>query len=278
MSDDLFADFIQPTHSITPTESAPTGCLHTSIIESGDSLLCTECGEETGKTVVYDKEWRYYGHMDTKHKSDPTRCKARKIESKSIFKDVENIIYDDAVVMVANNYYTQITEGNIHRGDSRKGIVFACIYYAYKQLGKPQTCENLADLFKIDNKTSLKGLKHFGLKIKKGTIGPASHITPANLVSDIMDRFSATPEQKAEVVALYERIKNKSSKINRSRPQSVASGLAYYWICNNRKNSIGIKKFVGEIGLSELTVIRIAKEISMIIDGDTPRVSPHTES
>ena len=80
-----------------------------------------------------------------------------------------------------------------------------------------------------------------------------------------MDKFSVTEEQKAEVIRLYEFIKNKSSKINRSRPQSVASGLTYYWIFNNKKQ-ISLKEFVEEIGLSELTVARIAKEISTIIE------------
>lgn len=94
---------------------------------------------------------------------------------------------------------------------------------------------------------------------------PTPQITPVNLVSDIMDKFSATPEQKAEVIHMYDLIKDKSSKINRARPQSVASGLTYYWIRNNRKN-ITLKEFVEEIGLSELTVARISKEIASIID------------
>lgn len=268
MSVDLFADFINSNYDMdtkVPNTGLISSCNHVHKIESGDSILCTDCGEEIEKTIVYDKEWRYYGHMDSKHKSDPSRCKARKIDIKTIHKDVENIIYDDSIVALANEYYIQITDGNIHRGDSRKGIVFACIYNAYKQLGKPQTCENLADLFKIDNKTSLKGLKYFSLKIKKGTIKQTIHLTPADLVSDIMDRFSATPEQKAEVIKLYEMIKNKSSKINRSRPQSVASSLTYYWICNN-KSHINLKKFANEIGLSELTIVRLTKEITLIIE------------
>lgn len=278
MSDDPFDDFIveeqfqalqiQPSsdteESIDQEVAVSEKCQHESCIESGDSVLCTDCGEEIEKKISYNKEWRYYGHMDTKHKTDPTRCKARKVDVRNIFKDIEGKIFNDSVVMVANQFYTQITDGNIYRGESRKGIVFACVYHAYKQLGNPQVCENLADVFKIDRKTSLKGLKYFRLNIEKGVLKNSNHITPANLVSDIMDRFRATPEQKAEVISLYEQIKNKSSKINRSRPQSVASGLAYYWICNNKKR-ITIKEFVDEIGLSELTVIRLAKEIASIV-------------
>ena len=266
MSEDLFDDFIATGDTSSQnSKTAIVICPHTNTVESGASVLCVECGEEVDKTIVYDKEWRYYGHMDSKHKTDPTRCKSRKVDVRNIFKDVEGKIFDDNVVMMANDFYTRITNGNIHRGESRKGIVFSCVYYAYKQLGNPRACENLADIFKIERKTSLKGLKYFRLNIEQGTIKNTTQITPANLVTEIMDRFSATPEQKSEVIALYEKIKDRSSKINRSRPQSVASGLTYYWICNSKKR-ITLKEFVDEIGLSELTVIRIAKEIATIIN------------
>ena len=59
-------------------------------------------------------------------------------------------------------------------------------------------------------------------------------------------------------------IKNKSSKINRSRPQSIAAGLTYYWICNNNKN-ITMKEFITKVNLSELTITRISKEIAAIL-------------
>jgi transcription initiation factor TFIIIB Brf1 subunit/transcription initiation factor TFIIB len=295
MSDDLFAEFISDsdTESTTAADFTPescedncrpvtysdnsrpkisaTMCLHENTIENAGTVLCVECGEEIEKSVVYDKEWRYYGHMDTKHKTNPNRCQSRKDTERTIFKDVEGMFFEDNVTTIANNFYLQITDGKIHRGESRKGIVFACIYHAYKQIGNPRSCESLTEVFKIERKTGLKGLKHFQLNIDKQSVQNTSQITPANLVGDIMDKFSATPEQKAEVIRLYERIKDEkklTSKINRARPQSVASGLTYYWICNNNKK-ITLKEFVSEIGLSELTVDRIAKEFAVIINGAT---------
>ena len=63
-------------------------CMHASTSETSGVILCIDCGEEIGKNINHDKEWRYYGQMDTKHSSDPNRCQMRKIEDKSIFKDV----------------------------------------------------------------------------------------------------------------------------------------------------------------------------------------------
>ena len=90
-----------------------------------------------------------------------------------------------------------------------------------------------------------------------------------NLVEEIMDQFDATNEQKQEVKGLYEEIHNKSSKLNRSRPKSVASSLVYYWICKKNIN-ITLKDFTKKVGLSELTITKIAKEISDILN--TPEV------
>jgi transcription initiation factor TFIIIB Brf1 subunit/transcription initiation factor TFIIB len=277
ISDDIVDDYVSDVGIPCKTLEAVTDessedehtnkCEHISTIESKGALMCTDCGEEIEKTVSYNKEWRYYGHLDTKHKSNPNRCQARKIDERNIFKDVEEKIFDDSITMIANNFYIQITDGKIHRGESRKGIVFACVYNAYKQAGKPRSCESLSEVFKIQRKTGLNGLKYFQLNIDKKSMQTKPQITPVNLVSDIMDKFSATPEQKAEVINLYELIKDKSSKINRARPQSVASGLTYYWIRNNRKN-ITLKEFVEEIGLSELTVDRISKEITFIIESN----------
>ena len=79
-----------------------------------------------------------------------------------------------------------------------------------------------------------------------------------------MDKFDATNNHKKEVLYLYDRIKNKSSKINRSRPGSIASGIVYFWISLKNIN-ISIKDFAKKVELSELTIIKISKEISEIL-------------
>lgn len=245
-------------------EKLDTLCTHTNTSENGGVILCIDCGEEIAKNITHDKEWRYYGQSDTKHSSDPNRCQMRKIDDKSIFKDVESMGFTDKITTLANKIYSQVTGGKIHRGNSRKAIVFACIFHAYKLTGKPQACEALIDIFNLDRKTGLRGLKHVSLNIPKESIVQSSHITPANLIGEIMNKFSATEEQKNEVISLYEQIKNKSSKINRSRPQSIAAGLTYFWICSNSKK-ITMQEFTEKVHLSELTILRIFKEIGSII-------------
>ena len=188
----------------------------------------------------------------------------RKSDEKNILKDVENMGFSDTIVTKADSLYTQVTKGQIYRGNSRKAIVFACIFHAYKLSGNHQTPENLIKLFGLDRKNGLKGLKIVNVNAPKDSQIHTSYITPEHLVNDIMDKFKATPIQKQEVIDLYDKIRNKSSKLNRSRPQSVAAALTYYWILIKNIN-ISIKDFAKKVDLSELTINKNTKEVALVL-------------
>lgn len=239
-------------------------CLHKNLtIEKGNGV-CLDCGEEVKKENLTQKEWKQHYNQNQIKNTDPTRVQIRKNDERNINKDVENMGFSDKIISSANKIYFEVTQGQIFRGNSRKAIVFACIFHAYKLAGKPQTHEKLINVFNLSKKTGLKGLKHVNLYAPKESDIRTTYITPINLVEEIMDKFSASDEQKKEVVELYNKIKNKSSKLNRSRPQSVASGLVYYWICSKEKD-ITLKQFTKKVSLSELTVNKIAKVISEVI-------------
>lgn len=240
-------------------------CSHSDIIEERGIRSCALCGHEVDKEVTYEKEWRYYGADDTRHTSDPSRCQARKVEERSIFKDVENMGFSDKVVRLANDIYSQVTKDKIYRGNSRKAIVFACIFHSYKIMGKPQSCENLQSVFNLDRKNILKGMKHVNLNAPKNSEVRNRYITPVEIVDEIMDKLNANAEQKREVVSIYEMIHNKSSILNRSKPQSVAAGLVYYYIIKTKKD-IPIESYTKTVNLSELTVNKIFKEIERILE------------
>lgn len=244
-------------------------CLHNNTTNEKGIDICTDCGEEISKKITHTKEWRYYGQSDNRHSADPNRVQVRKIEDRTIFRDVDNMGFSDKIISEANELYSEVTKGQIFRGNSRKAIVFACIFHSYKSSGKPQSHDKLIHVFNLNRKIGLKGLKHVNLHAPKKSSVRTTYITPINLIEEIMDKFSATVEQKEDVKKLYELIKNKSSKLNRSRPQSVSSGLIYYWICNQKKD-ISLKQFTKKVELSELTVNKIAKEIAEVLG--TPNI------
>ena len=244
-------------------------CEHIDIANDNGIVSCVDCGVEVSKIVSYEKDWRYYGSDDTRKNSDPNRCHIRKIEDKSIFKDVESFGFSEKIVNMANDMYSQVTKGKIYRGNSRKAIIFGCIFHTVKINGKVYSCETLRTIFKLDKKIILKGLKHVNLNSPKNSNMVNRYITPIELVNEYITKFTHTDEDKILINEIYEKLKNKSSIINRSRPQSVASSLIYYYFSNKfGSNNFSIKDFIKKIKLSELTVNKISKEINRIISKD----------
>lgn len=274
---DLFDEAMNHFESILPNESdtekqitikPPSfegSCKHINYNRNeGAMIFCLDCGEEIEKTIIQDKEWRYYGQSDNRRGSDPNRVIPRKNEERNIFKDVERMGFGDKIVHLANQIYIQVTHEKIYRGNSRKSIIFASVFHAFKLQGKPQCHDKLIKIFNLDRKLGLKGLKHVNLNAPKNSLIHTTYITPENLIGDIMDKFKATEDQKKEVYEIYTKIRNKSSRINRSRPQSTASAITYFWICF-KGIDITLKEFAKRSELSELTIERLSKEIARIL-------------
>lgn len=239
-------------------------CQHKNVTTESGTVLCFDCGKELEKTIFQDKEWRYYGVADSRRSSDPNRVHIRKVDDRSIYKDVENMGFSDKIIHLANQIYLQVTKGQILRGNSRKSVVFACIFHSFKIKENAQTHDKLIKIFNLNKKTALKGLKYVSLNAPKDSLIHTTYITPENIIEDIMDKFNAKDDQKKEVIDIYNKIQNKSSKINRSRPQSIAAGIVYFWI-SYKNIDIPIKNFAKKVELSELTIIKISKIISEVL-------------
>ena len=84
------------------------------------------------------------------------------------------------------------------------------------------------------------------------------------IIKDIMEQFKASTNQIEEVINIYNKIENKSIKINRSRPSSIASSLVFYWIHEN-KIKITLCEFSKKVNMSNLTIQKLLKEIRQIL-------------
>ena len=239
-------------------------CEHKNLVNENNSISCVKCGE-TIKTITHDQEWRYYGSTDNKRKSDPTRVQERKEHQRNINKDVESMGFSRNIIEKANEIYTKVTKGQIFRGDSRKSIIFACIYQADKIDNNFQMPKNLVQIFNISKKSSLRGMKIVKINMDDDIPFQSTVSTTEHHINDIMSQFSSSDKQKQEVYDLYHRVKNRSSKLNRSRPQSVSTSLIYYWIIKNKK-PITIKQYSKQVNLSEMTINKNISEIRKILE------------
>ena len=260
-------DILKENTVVCPSEEIDLEkCQHLKTINDKNVLYCSDCGEQIYIEKNFDKEWRYYGNKDTKNYSNPARVHMRKNDDKNIYKDVENMGFDENIVDLANTIYHQVTKDKIKRGKSRKSIVFACVFEAYKLKNNPQTYETILNSFCISKKSGLAGINQVNLHISKELKSKTTYITPKHLIKSIIFKFKgATTEQFEQVSRIYDKIKNRNTKINRARPQSVAAGIVFYWIQKNKKN-ITLKDFTSMVNLSELTVKNMAKLIEEIIE------------
>ena len=257
--DNLITEYNKESSS---DEDVVCGCAHRDVTMENGVNICADCGEEIDRPILYTKDWAYYsaGSM----RSDPTRVHARKVEEKTISKDVAGMNFSDKIVSKANDIYMECTKGQIYRGGSRKAIIFACIFHAYKIMGNHQTPDSLIRVFGLTRKAGLKGMKIVNVNIPRDSEVHQTKISPDHIIGDIMGKFMATEEQVEEVCAIYTRIYNRSSKLNRARPQSVAAAVIYYWISKNNIQ-IDIKDFADNTNLSELTIKKNTKEVEKVI-------------
>lgn len=247
-------------------------CAHEHTFTEGSIDICEDCGLMINQQDMnFEKEWRYYGLSDTRHNSDPNRCYARRVTDRVIDRDVEKMGFSQKIILLANQIYDQVTQGKIYRGNSRKGIIFACIFHAYKMMGHPQSCEHLIEVFQMNRKIGLKGLKYVNLNAPKKANFRNFHIQMDDLIREIMDKFHATDNQKKEAIDLYHQVERRSSLFNRSRPQSVACGIVRYYISKKNKD-ITMEEFQTRVHLSEVTIQRLVSEIDRILSHSSSSV------
>jgi hypothetical protein len=249
-------------------------CDHANTIDDSGILLCNDCGLEMCKLMIYEKDWKYNkaGSCDTKV-LDSSRCFIRRNDDKTIFKDVENFGFSEKIVNVANDIYDKVTKGKIYRGNSRKAIVFGCIFNSCKITGMPHSCDLLREIFHLDRKIILRGLKYVNLNAPKTPIN-INYITPIELINEYIRKNNLPEEQRLEIISLYNKTKDKSSVITRSRPQSIANSYIYFYMTKKLgANNFNLKEFAKKIKLSELTILKLCREINKIII-PVPKSSP----
>jgi transcription initiation factor TFIIIB Brf1 subunit/transcription initiation factor TFIIB len=200
---------------------------------------------------------------DVKTSQDHLRCQYRKTVEKGIRTDLTKLGIAPEVIDLADQYYFDVTKGEIKRSNLRKGIMFACVFQAYKDLGKHQTPDYLQNLFKISRRVMSKGLTYFYPRSNKRS-GDNGYITAEHFIPRIMETFNCKQEHIQAALRLYSQVKDKTTLFNSSNPQSVSSGLVYYYFKKINADIPG-NTFGKAVGLSEITITRIASRIDEIL-------------
>ena len=259
----FFEQFNQSVqHAKTHGEPVAPDCPHESMILSDEGHeVCMDCGLERQIIDDHSPEWRFYKENDSKQSSDPSRCFIRKYEEKSIYRDIENYNLPKDVVEIANTNYGIITDDSILRGNSRKGLIVACIFYAFEDIGQRKSQDEIKQYFNINKKILSNGMKMFNLKIKRNP----TYTTPLDFIPKIMAKFSLSEKHTQFVIKLFNKICSRSTFINRSNPDSIAAGLSYF-VLKHINFPVSLTDFSKRVGLSDITIHKISKKIKDLVE------------
>lgn len=262
--DNILSDFEEETEIISDNnvdeisqqniikEDEMISCDHNDFIVDKNIMVCINCGKCIQKIFNQERDW----------KSQQSR---NILDEKNIFKDVENLQFSENILQISNSLYIQVTNEKIYRGNARKGIISACIFHAYKIIGKPQIYKKIIRLFNISKKVGLKGLKFVSINAPKNSIIFKTCITPLTYIEYYMEKLQADENDVINIKNLFNEVDiTFNSKLNRSRPQSVGAGLVYYWLIENNKK-ISLKTFSKITELSELTITKLEKDIRQLL-------------
>lgn len=256
----------EETDEINGEESeGVTECDHSQINHIDGMTICVGCGVKIDEDLV-DNENRYYGSMDTRYGSDPSRYNQRKCEERNLYSDMDPLGFPQDVIERANVYYKKIIDNKIYRAGNRMSIVFACTYHAYMDIQEPRPPSELAAIFNIDKKGISNGLKTFSHIFRKRPDKKyieAMDLVPKILVALQLDNNTITIYKK-DLEYLYNWLKTKSKNYNSGNPQTIAAGMVYYYL-KLLNTGIARSDYAKIVKLSDITFIKISQDIHRLV-------------
>jgi transcription initiation factor TFIIIB Brf1 subunit/transcription initiation factor TFIIB len=239
-----------------------TTCSHSEVVTTSGVTVCKNCSCEI-TILEHDNEW----------KSGNVRCHAKiptKGDIKSIFVDckISNGVVNKAMIAKTEEKYKMIVGENTVRGDKRKGIVAACLYHVYLEMGEIITPKDLQVMFDIKRDKISDGMYAYHQVFKESRTQNINSV--ALIMKTIKEVGISRPDAYEKILEIAKTIENRNVIINRSSPQSVAPALVYFYLCLNQdyKKLIDYdkQKFAEKVGLSEITLTRIVKKIAEIYE------------
>jgi transcription initiation factor TFIIIB Brf1 subunit/transcription initiation factor TFIIB len=248
---------------IKSSQKKENSCKHSETINENGVDICINCGDALYNKISHEAEYRFYGDNDNQHSFDPSRVQRIRNQDKGIKKDLEKLGLSQEIISIADKHYAKVTNGEIRRGDIRKGIIFACVFQAYKDINNPKTPEQLKDVFNIDRKNISQGINYFKMRMPKEDL-KVQYITAEHFIPQILGKFNIKNEHTTNILEIYKYLERKSNVIDKRNPQSVSCGLVYYYL---RRLNVDITpaKFGELVGLSAITITNITNEIEEIM-------------
>lgn len=167
------------------------------------------------------------------------------------------------IIEEAKILYSKISDTKISRGFNRKGIIATCIYKACLLQGSPRSTQEIAKIFKLDNKHMTRGCKNFDSIMNTHNQDNASINISGSKAIDFVNRFCSNLNLGENILEICKHVCNKTDEYNlvsKCIPPSVAAG-SIFLVCNLLNINISKKNISTTCEISEVTISKCYKEL-----------------
>ena len=177
------------------------------------------------------------------------------------------------IINSAKSLYTIVSKTKISRGNNRKGIIAACVYFACKECDVGRSSKEIAEMFNVPATVMTKGVKKcqeiiFMNKKNKKRLTKSSSIRPQDFIERFCNKLTIDDEITKEIIKICE-LSIQNNLITENTPPSIAAGCIFYFIkkynegADTSKITI-TKKDISEIcKISEVTINKCTKKLEL---------------
>jgi len=168
----------------------------------------------------------------------------------------------------AKSLYKIISETKISRGNNRKGIIAACVYFACKTCGASRSQKEIAQMFLIRIPVITKGCKLFQeiihMSVHKKRVIDAVSVKSTDFIDRFCNKLNIE-EHHIEKIKKIEININRYNIISEVRPDSISAGCILLYC---KLNNIDVdKKDISKVcKISEVTINKCFKKMEKNID------------
>jgi len=235
----------------------------------------TRCGmpvnvllpESSVGTVVSNQFSKDKGMYKVKQYQSWTSMTYKERSKYKVFIEITEVCKKNSLPQViineAKSLYKIISDTKISRGNNRKGIIAACIYFACKTCNVSRSSKEIADMFNIKISILTKGCKNFqdilNMSENKNRINKADSIIPTDFIDRFCNRLSLLDIDIINIKKIAKKI-HSLNLISDIRPDSFASGCILLY-CNYNNININKKQISKISKISEVTINKCYKKL-----------------
>jgi transcription initiation factor TFIIIB Brf1 subunit/transcription initiation factor TFIIB len=188
-----------------------------------------------------------------------------------VFNELANVCnragIPDIILKESQSLYVLIRENSITRGSKRRGIIAACLYYAFKNRGFPRNSKEVAEMFNITTSEMTNGCKYFqqimttnDTKEGRDKVQSIQCSQPKDFIPRFCSRLSITDNQFINLCIIISERAYQDEISTENTPPSVACGIIYM-LATLIGLKITIKNINKKCNISEVTINKCYKTL-----------------